>query len=155
MPRLFAFRSCLPGLVLSLLFAGGCGEDEGGRCQISSDCASGLTCFGGETGNGVCRANTPAGTNDAAAPTDVAPDLMSSAGPEAQDLAALGQEAQADLGVVVEDAPADQAAYPGPEAAPATVDASVDVASEDAAPSPAPLDGGVIDTGAVDAGSAG
>ena len=85
MPRLFAFGSCLPGLALFLLFAGGCGEDEGGRCQISSDCASGLTCFGGgETGNGVCRSNASGSANDAATGHDATPDLMSTAGPETE-----------------------------------------------------------------------
>jgi len=85
MPRLFAFRSCLPGLVLSLLFAGGCGEDEGGRCQINSDCASGLVCRG-TTGNGTCMlpgAGTTAG-GDAASTNDAPEDVAPVAGPETE-----------------------------------------------------------------------
>jgi hypothetical protein len=47
----------LLGSAIVLLFASGCGQDEGGRCQIDSDCASGLTCHNGETGNGTCVSN--------------------------------------------------------------------------------------------------
>ena len=64
----------LPGLALLLILAAGCGQNEGGRCQVSSDCASGLICQGGSTGNGRCEgpgANT--GRNDAAVRSDVAP----------------------------------------------------------------------------------
>jgi len=149
MPRTFALPLPLAALPLALLFAGGCGQNEGGRCQVTSDCASGLTCFG-ESGNGVCRANTPIPTNDAAAGNDAAADLMSTAGPEAQDLASVDVDEAVDVMVAGEDAPEEQASATGPEAAPA----AVDVARVDVPPNPAPVDGGEIDVGAVDAGAA-
>ena len=76
-------RFCLPGLALLLLLAGGCGQNEGGRCQITSDCASGLVCSEGTTGNGVCRAPGGSTANDASIATDAAEDLEPAAGPEA------------------------------------------------------------------------
>ena len=63
-----------------LLFAG-CGQNEGGRCQVNSDCRSGLTCKDGTSGNGTCR--YPASvTNDAAWTSDLADDVPVSLGPE-------------------------------------------------------------------------
>ena len=76
-------RFCLPGLTLLLLLAGGCGQNEGGRCQIDSDCASGLICSKGSTGNGVCRAPGGSTVDDASSATDAAEDLEPTAGPEA------------------------------------------------------------------------
>jgi hypothetical protein len=76
-------RSCLPGLALSLLFAGGCGQNEGGRCQINSDCASGLVCSD-NSGNGRCVPTLgTTGGADAAIANDAPEDLVSVAGPEA------------------------------------------------------------------------
>ena len=76
-----SFLLCLAVLVLPAL---GCGQNEGGRCQINSDCASGLTCSGGETGNGKCQRSAvgPPG-NDAASTEDAPEDLTSPAAPEA------------------------------------------------------------------------
>jgi hypothetical protein len=84
MLRCIPFRFCLAGLALSLLFAGGCGQNEGGRCQINSDCASGLHCSD-NSGNGVCRPSGtgPTGGGDAATANDAPEDLVSVAGPEA------------------------------------------------------------------------
>jgi len=86
----------LCGLSLLLLLGGGCGQNEGGRCQVTSDCASGLVCSEGTTGNGVCRSPGAAGTvgQDAAA-SDVAADLTSTTGPEAP---VSGPEAGPDVG---------------------------------------------------------
>jgi hypothetical protein len=73
----------LLGLALVLLSPGGCGQNEGGRCQINSDCASGLQCRGGESGNGVCESvNTPGPVADAATLADGGPDLSLAPGPE-------------------------------------------------------------------------
>ncbi len=58
--RLIRSRFCLLGLLALGSFAAGCSQGEGGRCQIDSDCASGLVCKneGGSNsatfGNGVC-----------------------------------------------------------------------------------------------------
>ncbi len=74
MPRILA-SGLLLGSAIVLLFATGCGQGEGGRCQIDSDCASGLTCHNPETGNGTCGPNnageSPAA--DAAAKQDISP----------------------------------------------------------------------------------
>jgi hypothetical protein len=68
MRRIFGSLAILLGPSLALLFASGCGQGEGGRCQISSDCASGLVCIEGSTGNGVCKTSNAAviSHNDAA-----------------------------------------------------------------------------------------
>lgn len=108
-------RFCLPSLTLLLLLAGGCGQNEGGRCQINSDCASGLVCSEGITGNGVCRAPGGTGVTDAS----------------------IGKDAEEDL------VPAS-----GPEAGPSEVEVEVE---PDATPaSPAAIDSGDIDSGALD-----
>jgi len=76
--------ACLSSLAVLLMLVGGCGQNEGGRCQVDSDCGSGLFCDGGNTGNGKCRAAGISGTGaDAAiASKDVADDLMSVVVPE-------------------------------------------------------------------------
>jgi len=69
MRRILRTGICLLGLSTAL---GACGQNEGGRCQVDSDCASGLTCTtnssNSSTGNGICRSSntsTPdAATND-------------------------------------------------------------------------------------------
>ena len=81
MHRTFASSSWLLGLAVVLWLAPGCGQDEGGRCQVDSDCASGLECSE-DTGNGVCRKPGATGRTDAAVP-DAAPDLPVS-GPETE-----------------------------------------------------------------------
>jgi len=82
MRRILASAAFFVGSTIVLLFANGCGQDEGGRCQIDSDCASGLTCDNRETGNGVCRASNGGGSSaaDAAAKQDAS--LLS--GPEVE-----------------------------------------------------------------------
>jgi hypothetical protein len=92
----------LSGLVLLSLLAAGCGQNEGGRCQIDSDCASGLTCEQGSTGNGKCR-------NPNNVVRDAAPELTSNAGPEVSETA----EVQPDTASGPDTAPeADVAAGP-------------------------------------------
>jgi len=86
MRRILAPRTFLLGLTAAaLLLFTACGQNEGGRCQVNSDCASGLTCVGGTSGNGQCKYPS-AVTNDAALTSDQAEDttgsLTSEAGPE-------------------------------------------------------------------------
>ncbi len=89
----------LLGSAIVLLFANGCGQGEGGRCQIDSDCASGLTCDKGETGNGTCISGSGGGLSaDAALKED------------ASLLPGLDLQSQAETQPVAEDA-----AEPGPE----------------------------------------
>jgi hypothetical protein len=74
------FRGCLGAAAIALLFASGCGQPAGGRCQIDSDCASGLVCSNGSTGNGICNSPTAGTLTDAAASADA----PVSSGPETQ-----------------------------------------------------------------------
>ena len=55
MRRIFGPRYYLLSLACFLFVAGSCGQGEGGRCQINSDCASGLICYNGTSGNGTCE----------------------------------------------------------------------------------------------------
>jgi hypothetical protein len=61
----------------ALVFCAGCSQGEGDRCEILSDCASGLTCaYTGSPHNGVCRPiSSPSGggglVEDAAGPAGV------------------------------------------------------------------------------------
>ena len=65
---------CLLGLLAALVLFASCGQNEGGRCQINSDCASGLKCDS-TTGNGKCVSSSAVlPTNDAAPKNDSAPD---------------------------------------------------------------------------------
>lgn len=92
-------------LATILLSLGACGQNEGGRCQIDSDCASGLICRGGDTGNGVCESNQIVSRNDAApnpasdAATDVAPDAAADLAPDTttSDLLVSPADASADI----------------------------------------------------------
>ena len=69
MPRIFGLFACLTAL---FLFVPACGQNEGGRSQIESDCGSGLHCWKGETGNGICKSNTSGDTtSDASTNSDV------------------------------------------------------------------------------------
>jgi len=71
MRRILGLSGCLCASAIALLLASGCGQTEGERCQINSDCADGLTCQGEgiSQGNGVCKpANAvTSSTKDAAA----------------------------------------------------------------------------------------
>lgn len=82
MHRMLALRSCLLGLAGFLLGAPGCGQDEGGRCQVNSDCANGLVCReASTTGNGIC--GLP-GTGSTDAARDIAADSSSAVGAETE-----------------------------------------------------------------------
>jgi hypothetical protein len=75
MRRILGISGYLRASAIALLFASGCAQSEGERCQITSDCADGLTCqsIGGENegaglsqGNGVCKPpNSFVSTKDA------------------------------------------------------------------------------------------
>jgi hypothetical protein len=54
MPRIFGLFACLTAL---FLFVPACGQNEGGRCQVNSDCGSGLYCSGNNLGDGICTSN--------------------------------------------------------------------------------------------------
>jgi hypothetical protein len=102
-----ALRPRLLGLTAVLLFFAACGQNEGGRCQVTSDCASGLICTGGLTGNGTCGPQGVVVTqNDAAPEKDADEDqpAMSEpeAGPDAAGTAVTldGEAATLDTGVV-------------------------------------------------------
>ncbi len=81
MHRRFVPYSWIFGLATVLWLAPGCGQNEGGRCQVTSDCASGLSCEGGQTGNGVCRPRGFVGNADATV-SDVPADQAAASGPE-------------------------------------------------------------------------
>jgi len=72
---ILGLRTCLLGLTAILLLFPACGQNEGGRCQIDSDCASGLKCRD-TSGNGVCENPASVGT------TAAAPDASVASGPE-------------------------------------------------------------------------
>ena len=95
MRRILRTGICLLGL--SAILAA-CGQNEGGRCQVSSDCGSGLECKP-VNGNGICSRIGDNSTPDAAtgassdAPSssslDLGPDVPSSS---AVDLASVDSE---------------------------------------------------------------
>ncbi len=73
MRRILGLSGCLCASAIALLLASGCGQTEGERCQINSDCADGLTCQEGTSqGNGICKSNTASPTAKDAA-VDEAP----------------------------------------------------------------------------------
>jgi len=119
--RLFlGSRPLLLGPAIALILASGCGASEGSRCQIDSDCASGLVCSEGSTGNGVCRTSHATGT----APADAGsrPDANLSTGPEVEP--AVDAESPVDLGTAVDagsPADAETVAEVGPTADGATL----------------------------------
>jgi hypothetical protein len=83
MRRIFGLPCCVLGLTAVLLLSAACGQNEGGRCQVTSDCASGLICNNGTTGNGTCGPQTTVTlTSDAAPAKDDAEDLPVVSGPE-------------------------------------------------------------------------
>jgi hypothetical protein len=101
--RLFlGSRAFLLGPAIALILANGCGASEGSRCQIDSDCASGLVCSEGSTGNGTCRPSHATGT----APADAGarPDANLSTGPEVEPVVepAVDAASPADAGTVAE-----------------------------------------------------
>ena len=96
-------RTCLLGLTAVLLLFAACGQNEGGRCQVTSDCASGLICSGGLTGNGTCGPQGVVVTqNDAAPAKDAAEDQPVMSGPEV-DIDAVVTASTPDSGAVTLD----------------------------------------------------
>jgi hypothetical protein len=94
--------SGLPAILLgsAIVFASGCGQGEGGRCQVASDCKGGLVCDKGSTGNGVCIPSNGTGiTRD-----DAGPDTAITGGPEVQPEA--DSASAADLASAVDSEPA-------------------------------------------------
>jgi len=82
MQRIFGLPFCLLGLLAALVSFAGCGQNEGGRCQVTSDCASGLICDS-NTGNGRCRSQSSVAPGSDAAPAkDEAEDQPVVSGPE-------------------------------------------------------------------------
>ena len=82
MQRIWGPRTCLVGLTAALLLYAACGQNEGGRCQVTSDCASGLIC-NNNTGNGQCVSpNAVFSTNDAALANDAPEGQPDVSGPE-------------------------------------------------------------------------
>jgi hypothetical protein len=129
------FPGCLCASAIALLFATGCGRSAGERCQVKSDCASGLICeIKNSTGNGICTSNTGSSLPDAA----TGPDAPLSSGPEVQ-----AEDVQ------VEDAQVQIDAQQSPADAQASVDAEA-VKTPDAA---VRLDGTAVDLSSVDTGS--
>jgi hypothetical protein len=72
---------CLRRLVLMLVliaplaFAAGCAQGQGERCQVQSDCATGLLCIlpagGTPQAGGTCQGSVDAGILDMTMPNDV------------------------------------------------------------------------------------
>jgi hypothetical protein len=114
-------RTCLLGL--TAFFFTACGQNEGGRCQINSDCGSGLECINGQTGNGTCQYPATATTSDAALTSDLGADMPVASDPEV--------DAEA-------------------EVIPATDGTEIDTTENDAG---AVLDGTESDVTAIDAGA--
>jgi len=64
--RTLGFPVCLCAAALALFAASGCSQSEGERCQVNSDCASGLQCDS-KNGEGKCEpVNSTTSLNDAA-----------------------------------------------------------------------------------------
>ena len=103
MQRILGLPTCLLGLTAALLLFAACGQNEGGRCQVASDCGSGLTCVDGTSGNGQCKYPST-GTNDAASDQaeDTTGSLTSEAGAEAVMTSQIDAES-VDAGVVDSD----------------------------------------------------
>lgn len=74
MGRILGISGYLRASAIALLFASGCAQSEGERCQINSDCADGLTCQGEgvSQGNGVCKPANSAATTGKDAAADLA-----------------------------------------------------------------------------------
>jgi hypothetical protein len=79
---------CLLGL--SAILAA-CGQNEGGRCQVDSDCGSGLSCNNPAYGNGICKPTGYHSTSDAATNDDTGetPSTSLDLGPDAPSSSAL------------------------------------------------------------------
>ena len=108
MRRILGSPAFLLGLAIVPLFASGCGADEGSRCQIDSDCASGLICENRATGNGTCKPSNARGNPSADAA--VKQDANLSSGPEVEPApdaeSPVEAEPAVDLGPPVDAVPA-------------------------------------------------
>ncbi len=128
---------------LALFLASGCGEDVGGRCQINSDCASGLKCVNGSTGNGTCQPNDVSGSTSG----DASPDAALANGPEVEPQ--VDAESAPDLSSAIDSTPVtvpDAATDSEPASMP-DGPVSMDGAAADAGPASTPaVDAGVLDT---------
>jgi len=83
MRRIPGLPYCLVGLMAVFLLFAGCGQGEGGRCQINSDCSSGLTCSEVTGGNGICKSSSAGpSTSDAAPAKDLGEDAPVTSGLE-------------------------------------------------------------------------
>jgi hypothetical protein len=75
MPRIARTLGFSVGLcagAIALLAASGCNQGENERCQVNSDCAGGLVCYDGQSGNGLCKpSNSTSLLSDAAADAPV------------------------------------------------------------------------------------
>jgi hypothetical protein len=146
----------LPGLALLGLLALGCGQSEGSRCQIDSDCSSGLVCTKGETGNGACTRpgsgsgqpshdaspdRTPAAADvepDSATPDSPAPDTATSfdndVSPDRTPAADVGIDVEPDS--ATPDSPGPDLSYDtgtSPDQTPAAAEVEPDSAEKDTA----------------------
>jgi hypothetical protein len=97
MRRIPGITFCLLGLTAALVLFAACGQNEGGRCQIDSDCGSGLSCIDGATGNGTCKYPIAQGTADAALKSDSAVDVPVQVTSEAGTEATPAPELDADI----------------------------------------------------------
>ena len=89
MRRILRTGICLLGL--SAILAA-CGQNEGGRCQVDSDCGSGLVCNSPVNGNGICKRNVDTPGPDAATNDDTssdAPSISLDLGPDAPSSSAV------------------------------------------------------------------
>ena len=88
----------------TLVLCAGCSQGEGDRCEIDSDCSSGLVCSPtGSPHNGVCRPTSSPGSGgstgqDAAGPVST-PDAASDGPAVAADTASDDTPVAADSGV--------------------------------------------------------
>jgi hypothetical protein len=161
-------RTCLLGLTAALLYLAACGQGEGGRCQVSSDCASGLICDS-TTGNGKC-VSPNASANDAAPSKDSAVDVpIVSTSEVGADTLVTPKIDSAEVDSTEGDATPADATPAEVDATPAEVDAGVvdvapaqvDVGTTDVAPpqvdvgtadvAPAQVDVDEVDSGSPDA----
>ena len=81
MRRIPGLPFCLVGLTAVILSFAACGQGEGGRCQINSDCSSGLECSD-TSGNGVCRVKGAVVASDASIVKDSGDNVSVASGPE-------------------------------------------------------------------------
>lgn len=174
MRRILRTGICIFGLAAAF---GACSQSEGGRCQVNSDCASGLECrSASDIGNGRCeRPGAVSPGPDAAPPADASVTnrdlgLDSPSSHDSQDAqdspSSLDvQDARDSVDASADSAASADGATPNRDGAPVSVDTSngpdiakvVDVAFVVDTPvvidsAAKPQDVGGVDSGRVDAG---